>query len=194
FTVSSATASGGNWLSVLSSGTQTPASLDVSVASTGLAPGTYQGAITLTSPQASNSPLVIPVTLTISAQPRLVVFPTQLTYVYQLSSGPFPSKQFILVNTSDHTQASVTASATTTSGGNWLSAGHGVTTPQVLEVTADPSGLTAGNYAGTVTLNSPGYAPVTIPVTFRILNAPALNVSPTVLSFSYQQGASVPQA
>jgi hypothetical protein len=194
FTVAAATASGGNWLSVQSSGNQTPASLTVSVVSAGLSPGTYQGSITLTSAQAGNSGLVIPVSLTISAQPRLTVFPSQLTYFYQLGSGPFPTNQFVLVGTTDHLQASVTASAATTSGGNWLSAGHGITTPQVLTISADPSNLAAGNYAGTVTLTSPGYVSATIPVTFRVVSAPVLSVQPTTLSFSYQQNGSAPPA
>jgi hypothetical protein len=194
FTVAANTGSGGNWLSVQSSGTQTPSTLTVSVGSTGLALGTYHGSITLTSAQAGNSPVVIPVDLTISAQRRLTVFPTQLTYFYQLQSGPFPTIQFVLVGTTDHLQASVTATVSTTSGGNWLSAGHGVTTPQVLEVSADPSGLIAGNYSGTVTLTSPGYVPAIIPVTFRIVSAPVLSVQPTTLSFSYQQNGSTPPA
>jgi hypothetical protein len=45
-----------------SSGT-TPSSLTVSVDSAGLQPGTYNGIITISSSQASNSPLTVPVTL-----------------------------------------------------------------------------------------------------------------------------------
>jgi uncharacterized protein (TIGR03437 family) len=192
FTPSAQTTSGGNWLSVVSSGAQTPATLTVSVQSTGLSPGTYQGSITLTSAQATNSPVVIPVTLTISVQPRVTAFPAQLSYFYQLLSGPLPSNQFVVIGTSDQTQAPVTLSTATTSGGNWLSATHGITTPGVAQITVDPSGLAAGTYAGTVTLTSPGYASITIPVTFRIVSAPVLSVQPAQLTFSYQQNGSAP--
>jgi hypothetical protein len=61
------TSSGGNWLSVSPASGAAPASLSVSVTTTGLAAGTYKGSISLTSSGAANSPLAIPVTLTIGA-------------------------------------------------------------------------------------------------------------------------------
>jgi uncharacterized protein (TIGR03437 family) len=72
FTAAAVTTSGGNWLSVSpTSGTTAAAggaatNLAVSVTPTGLAPGTYQGSITLTSTNASNSPQTVGVTLVVS--------------------------------------------------------------------------------------------------------------------------------
>lgn len=192
FTAVPQTASGGSWLSVLSSGAQTPATLTVSVQSAGLAPGTYLGSITLTSAQAANSPVVIPVTLTIAVQPRLTAFPTQLTYFYQIPGGPLPPDEFVLIGTSNLMQAPVSLSAATASGGNWLSAANGVTTPGLARISADPAGLAPGTYSGSVTLTSPDFSSIIIPVTLRIVTAALLSVQPGQLTFSYQQGGSVP--
>jgi uncharacterized protein (TIGR03437 family) len=67
-----ASPSGGKWLLAAASkrGTLTPVFLQVIVDPTGLAPGTYQGNIRATAGSATNSPLLIPVTLTIRRFPN----------------------------------------------------------------------------------------------------------------------------
>jgi uncharacterized protein (TIGR03437 family) len=68
--VTSATQSGGDWLSVTSSSVSTPATISVGVRTQGLTvAGTYAGTITLISPAASNSPVTVGVTLTVTALP-----------------------------------------------------------------------------------------------------------------------------
>jgi Cys-rich repeat protein len=52
-----------DWLSVIPFSGNTPSSTDVSVDITGLPRGTYEGIITISSSQASNSPVTVPVTL-----------------------------------------------------------------------------------------------------------------------------------
>jgi uncharacterized protein (TIGR03437 family) len=65
-------------------------------------------------------------------------------------------------------------------------------TPQALQVSADPSALAAGSYAGKVTITSPGSAAAqTATVSFVVTaaaNAPILSVDPPSLSFSVVQG------
>lgn len=68
-----------------------------------------------------------------------------------------------------------TIAASTTSGGQWLTAaGHASynwVAPETVNVSADPSGLSAGSYAGTLTVTSPNPpSTVTIPVTMTIYN------------------------
>ena len=193
FSVNAQTSSGGNWLSVLSSGTSTPSVFTVTAAAGNLAPGVYSGAIVVTSSQAVNGSITIPVTLTISVQPQLTVSPGQLTFAYQLLSGPaaLPS-QALTVQASDASTSSVAASATTSTGGNWLSVTSGGATPAALRVSVDATGLGAGTYNGTVILTSTGYAPATIPVTLRVTSAALLSTGPTSLSFSHQQGSATP--
>lgn len=69
FTATASTASGGNWLTATLS--PSPSSVPATVTATfnvaGVPPGTYNGAITLVSATASNSPFEIPVTLNVSA-------------------------------------------------------------------------------------------------------------------------------
>jgi trimeric autotransporter adhesin len=57
---------GGSWLSVSATSSPTPGSVTAAYNTAGLGPGTYTGLITLTSAQAINSPLTIPVTLTLT--------------------------------------------------------------------------------------------------------------------------------
>ncbi|MFN0105838.1 MAG: BACON domain-containing protein [Bryobacteraceae bacterium] len=64
FSVTSQTSLGGNWLSVTSSASVTPATLSVSVVAAGLAPGVYRGTITVT---ANADIRTAEVTLTVTA-------------------------------------------------------------------------------------------------------------------------------
>src|SRR6202035_4723668 len=61
-----ASPSGGNWLSVSSTGGTTPATLTVSVNIAGLAPGQYSGVIALSAPGASNATSSVAVTFSMS--------------------------------------------------------------------------------------------------------------------------------
>lgn len=71
FTIQTSTVSGGNWLLVTpSSGTATaaaPGSVLVQVNSTALSPGNYSGTINVSSPNASNSPQALSVSLAVGA-------------------------------------------------------------------------------------------------------------------------------
>ena len=65
FTIVASTSSGGNWLSATPTSGGTPKNLVITADPTGLPPGTYEGAISVRSDTAVNSPQIIPVTLTI---------------------------------------------------------------------------------------------------------------------------------
>lgn len=67
WTATVTTSSGGNWLIISANSGTTPSSLTVSVNTAGLAPGSYQGTISVSS--GSNSPLQVTVALTITAAP-----------------------------------------------------------------------------------------------------------------------------
>ncbi len=193
FTATVQTASGGNWLSVSSSSSSTPSVLTVSAVGGLLPPGNYNGTVTLTSSQAVNSPVTIPVTLTVSTLPQLTVSPTQLRFGYQLLSGPgvLPS-QPLTVQSSNNMNVPVTATAITLNGGNWLSVTGGSDTPATLQVGVNATGLAAGIYGGSITLTSPGYAPAIVPVGLVVTSAPQLKVFPSPLTFSFQQGGATP--
>lgn len=57
------------WLQLGTTGGTAPSELSVSVLIEGLAPGDYEGSIAITAPDALNSPVVVPVALTVEAPP-----------------------------------------------------------------------------------------------------------------------------
>ena len=63
----------------------------------------------------------------------------------------------------------------------WLSVQ--ATQTQTVSVTANPAGLSAGVYHGTVTISEPGLAPIAVPVTLGVWStAPALTIGGKVFS------------
>jgi hypothetical protein len=74
------TATGGNWLSVSPVSGSTPLKLTVMATPTGLAKGTYKGTVTLTGAGAANSPLSVPVTLTVGSSTPPSVSPLQFSF------------------------------------------------------------------------------------------------------------------
>jgi len=71
-TPSMASPAGGGWLRVSPASGTTPMVLHIVANPAGLASGTYQGAIAVSSGDAQNSPLSIPVTLTVNAPPPAI--------------------------------------------------------------------------------------------------------------------------
>ena len=57
--------------------------------------------------------MLIPVTLTVSAQPQLLVSPPTLSFSYQLLSGSSPPQQTVSISTADQATAPVSAMVST---------------------------------------------------------------------------------
>ena len=96
--------------------------------------------------------------------------------------------------TSTGTPLSVSAAATA----SWITVSptSGVT-PLQLNLSVNPAGLPAGSHSGTVNLTAANGATASIPVTLVIEASPgavALVAAPPSLSFSYETGASLPNA
>ena len=145
---------GGTWLSATGGGSS-PGSVKVSVAPTGLSAGTYNGSVTITASGASNSPMSVPVVLTVSSTAgggsgggSLAVRPSQLVF-YSDATDPAPHS--ITVN-STGSALSFTAEAF---GGSWMSVTpSGGTTPGKVKVSVFASGLPAGTYSGVVQIKA----------------------------------------
>ncbi len=75
-----ATTTGGNWLSVSPASGPTPLTLAVTADPAGLANGTYKGMVTLTGAGAANSPLAVPVTLTVGPTTPPFVGPLHFSF------------------------------------------------------------------------------------------------------------------
>lgn len=166
-----------NWLSVSPTAGTTTETLTARVNNVDLLPGTYTGSVTIVS-ETPNSPLTIPATLTVTGSASLAVTPTALTFEFE-PGGIAPATQTISVTTPGAILP-ITVTAQTSSGGNWLTfTQSSATSPAFVTVLANPVGLAAGTYSGSVTI-TPAFniAPVTVPVTVSV----ASRTGPTVLS------------
>ncbi|MDQ2947406.1 MAG: putative Ig domain-containing protein [Acidobacteriota bacterium] len=186
------TTTGGNWLALPNPVGATPGNLTVSVVNYGQLPvGTYSGAVAITS-GASNSPVLIPVTLTITGPPILMVSPSKVAFT-QGGLGATVTQQAIVIG-SGGPPVHFTAVANTINGGPWLfldkSSGD---TPATLLASVNSAGLTPGSYSGTIVISVPGTGSQAVLVSLTVPALGALSVSPASLSFSAPRGvAAVP--
>ncbi len=185
---------GNAWLSATPSGSNTPGTVSVAILANSLTPGTYNGALQISSTQASNSPQTINVTLVVGQAPSLSATPNPLAFVYQLNGTAPPTQTLNVTNSGP--PLTFTAVANGVSGGfTWLSVSSPTgATPQALTVTATPGSLAAGTYNGTITLTcaQAGNSPVTVNVSLTINALPSLTASPSSLTFAYTIGGTVP--
>src|SRR5207248_190863 len=91
-----------------------------------------------------------------------------------------------------------TVSATTASGGNWLStsatSGATYNTPLQLTVNVNVAGLAASAtpYTGAVTITPTGGTAVTVPVSLTVTAPAAVSATPTTLTFAFRAGDAAP--
>ena len=185
------TSSTGGWLSVKPGSGKTPGSISISADSAGLSAGTYSGTIIVASSDAANSPIPVAITLTV-APPVLVLTPTTLSLTAQ-AGGMAPAAQ--LVNTSTSNGAALGYSVSASSKEGWLSVKPTTgTTSKSISISANPAGLAAGTYSGTVIVDSPGAAnsPIPFPVTFTVTPVPTFALSPELLTFAAKAGENPP--
>jgi uncharacterized protein (TIGR03437 family) len=191
----SGSANGINWLTASPTSSSIPGTVTVNVAPTGLAIGTYTGSVTITG-YSVGSNVVIPVTLTVLAQPGFVASPTTLSFT--TGAGSTAPTQTVNVTASDgNTLLSYSVSATANNGGNWLTVQPTTgNTPGSFTVTANASSLVAATYSGSVTVTPTGSLGkvISIPVTFTVTAATNLNASPSSLTFNGVPGQSNPAA
>ncbi len=176
YLATSDTQSGGNWLSVSPSSGTIPALNSQTFSGTanpsGLSPGVYQGGININigsggNPQErSGGPFAssggpsyrVPVTLLLSSSGELVLSQTGLNFV-AVAGVTGSAAQPLSVTATGTAPLAFAASASTLSGGNWLSVSlaSGVTsasTPAAVNITANPASLAPGNYFGRVDFTS----------------------------------------
>ena len=210
FTAGAATTSGGNWLQVsptlgTSPGTVT-AIINSAVVGPGMAAGTYNGSITITPTSGSTTtPIVVPVTLTVSAAPPVTVNPTSVNLNYQIGGANNPLPQTVTLATTGTQPVSygfAPSADPNPAGRVWITVdptggsipANGAATAKIgYDATAN---LPAGTYNGKVTLFTPGGVPTSqdIPVKLLVSVAPLLNVPNAALSFNYQLGGAAPAA
>ncbi|HUQ91620.1 MAG TPA: hypothetical protein VM120_08060, partial [Bryobacteraceae bacterium] len=184
---------GTGWLTTSVSGN----TVTISSNGTQLAQGSYAGVVTVIVPGAANSPLNIPVALTVGAAPTLAVSPTSINFTYTAGSATLPSPQTVQV-TSTGGSIPVTATFSPARGGAFITvtppSGN---TPVTLTFAANQaviSTLAPGTYNGTVTVSSPNIAGgnQAINVTLTVTGPAAPVVNAIVNAASQQAGAIAP--
>ena len=200
-----ASPSGGTWLTQTGGGISVPGFGQVTVTVTAnpfsLLPGTYTGAITI-SGSFPGSPLQVPVVVTVTAAQPLLSLSQMGLFFRTSAGGPAPPAQSFAVSNSGVGTLSWTATASTFSGGSWLSAspanGQSTTSnSSSVNVQINPAGLAAGTYYGQVQVssagipNSPQFVAVVLNVAASAVNVDP-DVRPTALIFVGRQGGTNP--
>jgi hypothetical protein len=190
-------AASAGWLGVTPASGSTPGSLSVSVNPAGLAAGNYTGTVTLTASGASNSPQKIAVNLAVtgpsSGNPSLNITPGNLAFTYALGSTASGTQNLSIASSGTALNLTVAAS-----GGAWLTVTPTTgSTPATVKVSANPTGLAAGTYNGTISITSNGAAntPQTVPVQLVVTGTGSgrLRIWPSrAVSFDYESGHSDP--
>jgi len=184
-----AASSTGNWLAVSPASGSAPATIIVTVNPSSLQPGTYQGTVSVTAPTANPSSQSFSVSLMVVAagSPTLSLTTTSLNYAFAQGAQQV-RQQRIPVGNSGGGTLSYNASASTNSGANWLSvsqdaAGATLSTPDLLTVTIDPSGLGVGTYTGLITITADTTQNIPVTVTVSAVQQTIL-LSQTGLTFT----------
>jgi uncharacterized protein (TIGR03437 family) len=194
FSVTTSTNGTGNWLTATPANGTTPATVQVAVNPTGLALGTYNGSVTITSPTAGGSPITIPVSLNVVTPQTLTVTPsTPLTFTYTLGQA-IPSGQALQVQAGGTATPFSVATQTTNGGNTWLATTPmSGTTPATITVNVNPSGLAPGTYQGTVLIGAmSALAPVPVQVTLNVVATPKPVITAVQNGASYFLGAVSP--
>jgi uncharacterized protein (TIGR03437 family) len=174
YTAVVASSIGGNWLQISpSSGnanTEVQVSVVASVANT-LSPGDYPAQISFVFQGAATPSATVNVVLHVIAGQTVAAAPTSLGFAYQIG-GTQPASQPVSI-TSTGGPLAITVAATSTGG--WLSVDvKNGTTPQTINVSVNPQGLTAQTYSGSVSISGAGVTtPLSIPVSFTVTSPPA---------------------
>ena len=199
FTARALTSDGADWLTISDVDGFTPRLLAISADPTNLAPGSYQGQVVITLPEANPMQRSIPAAFTVSQAepPTLAVDVQNFSFTYPRQAAARSETFMIFNNGSGALDFSIEIS--TESGGDWLAASptSGQATPNgpaAATVTADLAGLAAGTYRGLVTVVAQGGQRVELPVTMTVSDVDqAMLLSQSGLSFTaVAEGGVVP--
>jgi len=177
-----------SWL-VATLGTATPSCqgavkctpVQIALQTSSLAKGSYTGFVTVSDPNAVDSPQTISVTVAIGGN-----VPDQLTF-YTPPNGT--------ATAGFNTGNGAGANATTQSGGSWLSlAGSGFGSfqfTQTFTVTANAASLAAGDYNGSIAIAGSSFKAdnKVVPVVLHVTTQPIAQPTSTSVQFQIAQGA-----
>jgi uncharacterized protein (TIGR03437 family) len=188
------------WLRATASSLQVPATVQVSVDSSRLAYGAYQGTITFGSSVAGAETLtvILVVTPPSTQPPQLALDSTGVSFSFARGGTAATRRVVVSNNGGGSAQFSAAVQAT---GGNWLSvspASGGVAgvAPVSLMLTADPTGLVPGPYSATLIVTDTGSGAVLrVPVSMTISpSGQSIRLSQRGLTFTAVAGGGKPDS
>jgi uncharacterized protein (TIGR03437 family) len=167
-----------SWLSVSPSSGTAPSTLSVSISSANLSAGTYSSSIQITAPGASNTPLSIPITLTVTQStptpPVLTVAPQTLSFTYTVGAAVPASQTVAITNTGAGDMAWKASSSD-----YWLTVSPASgAAPSTLTISINPANLAAGTYTSAVQVAADGAtgSPASVAITLTVQGTQAAPV------------------
>lgn len=179
-----ASVSNAQWLSVAVNGSGSFAFnvpyIVTATAASGMTPMDYNGTLTISGSKFAPDNKQVPLLLHVTTSPILQAAPASLNIKIAQGANKQTSTNGSLpyISTSNSGMGTLTLSAptaSTSSGGNWLSVAPVSNFPSLIAVTADPTGLSPGVYQGTVTVASNAAnasVPVPVQLTVEAQNPP----------------------
>ncbi|MCI0432210.1 MAG: Ig-like domain-containing protein [Gemmatimonadetes bacterium] len=184
------------WLNTALSGSEAPATLQLSASSSGRPPGTYTALVQLTG--SGETARVVTVRLVIApGAPSIAVSAPSVDFTAEVA-GPDPAPVDVQVSNSGFgvlggLVAAISYAPSQPTG--WLSANlSSATAPATMQLGANASLLLPGSYQATVELSADGAQPVQIPVSLTVQAAlvPVIVVDSPSIRFEAEAGGSDP--
>lgn len=182
---------GSGWLGTTLNTASAPATISVQALPAGLTAGTYTATLRVRSASANNSPVSIPISYTIAAQPEILLSATSRTFSMVVGEANPVTQNVIVNNGGGGTLSGLSTSVTYGSGSGWLSVAlTSSTAPTNIAITATRGALPVGTYTATISVSSPvaSNSPREIDVTFTIADAPSIGLSSTDVDFTRVSG------
>ena len=183
-----------SWLSATLDGTEAPATLTIQTTVLGLAPGSYEASLEVSSPVAENASETVVVTLTVLPAPRIALSDSLVSLTAFLG-GADPAPAVVSVqNGGGQTLSGLTIAGITYSGAPpapWLTATLGAgTAPTDLSLQATVAGLPEGSYSAAVEIDSPVAinSPRTVTVSLEVKDVPQISLQPGSVSLKVARG------
>jgi len=156
WTLEITTSAGGNWLNAGKTSGAAPATIFLTVDASKLGAGSYRGTVTVKSAATSNPLQTVDVLLTVQGAVGASLGLSQQYLNFQgVAGGGNPAPQMLSISNVGSGTLSWSATAETSSGGQWLRISPSLgTAPSTLTVSADITGLAQGVYQGQVVMRN----------------------------------------
>lgn len=196
--ISASTQSGGAWLSAALEGAGSFRFVMPWVVRAshqpGMAEGAYNGSLAISNSAFAADNKTVPVTLTVTSLPIATAAPERLR-LRLAQNAPRQLANIVVGNRGLGTLAISGVNATTTSGGNWLSAER-IAGYDIAQASITVGSLTTGVYQGTVTIaTNAANGNLTVPVELEVVapGAPWAYFQGAVNNATFEGGEAVPQ-